>query len=140
MAGNTALALTTSHDTSDPLGNVFEPDVMLPSQFFSRECGLTGGERRLMVALLSDGIQSYIENALQPTRRRSPKQEEALAWVDTHDESYVFGFDSVCRSLGIEPEYLRRGLTRYVENMRMQILSGNRPAQVWKKIRRPRKK
>lgn len=139
----------------DAVSNVFEPDFMLPSQFLvPDEQGLTGGERRLMAALLSDGIEAYIAHqtslrtvaavnvatgsttgAFSGNRGRCDAQE----WVDTVDESYVFSFDNVCESLGINPHYLRLGLSRYIACIREARESGSNPKASWKKIRRPRK-
>ena len=136
----------------DAVSNVFEPDFMLPSQFLvPDEQGLTGGERRLMAALLSDGIEAYIAHLTSPrvstvsvaagssafggARGRCDAQE----WVDTVDESYVFSFDNVCESLGINPHYLRLGLARYIACIREARKSGSNPKASWKKIRRPRK-
>ena len=139
----------------DAVSNVFEPDFMLPSQFLvPDEQGLTGGERRLMAALLSDGIEAYIAHLISPRASygvSGDKAESAGAfagnrgrcdaqeWVDTVDESYVFSFDNVCESLGINPHYLRLGLSRYIACVRAARESGEAPKAGWKKIRRPRK-
>ena len=120
----------------DSFATFFEPDVVLPSQFLvADENGIDGGERKLMAAILSDGIEAYI---MQFAAQRSPaarKRVEACEWVETKDYAYVFSFDNVCECLGIDPEYLRMGLLRYVQS----VSEGqNRPA-AWKRIRRPRK-
>lgn len=129
----------------DNTSSVFEPDVMLPSQFLiPDEEGLIGGERRLMAALLSDGIEAYIHQAVSRTTElyaiaRPKVRTDACEWVETEDESYVFSFDNVCECLGINPEYLRLGLHRYVESIRELRASGEGAKTAWKKIRRPRK-
>ena len=141
----------------DAVSNVFEPDFMLPSQFLvPDEQGLTGGERRLMAALLSDGIEAYIAHLTSPRLAAVSAGEgnasrtngafggsrgrcDAQEWVDTVDESYVFSFDNVCESLGINPHYLRLGLSRYIACIREARESGTNPKASWKKIRRPRK-
>ncbi len=129
---------------ADTLSNLIEPDVMLPSQFFStEEAGVRGGERKLMAALLSDGIEAYIAQATVPKVKRRANAYDACEWVDTRDHSYVFSFDVVCESLGINPEYLRLGLNRYVEAACGSSKDTNGeprvPVLAWKKIRRPRK-
>jgi hypothetical protein len=125
----------------DSYSNFFEPDVMLPSQYLSPDQeGLAGGERKLMAALLSDGIEAYIsqKTSVSLTRRRA--KVDASEWVDTQDYTYVFSFDNVCECLGINPEYLRIGLQRYIDSVKQQRVNGTAPKTVWKKIRRPRKK
>ena len=127
----------TYSSTSADSSSIFEPDVVLPSQFFSgKQCGLNGGERRLMAALLSDGIEAYI---LHCAARRGGERIDAVDWVETRDQDYVFSFDNVCECLGIDPEYLRIGLKRYVDAARGQG-PGASAVRVWKKIRRPRKR
>ena len=131
----------------DSSSSVFEPDVMLPSQYLlPDEHGVSGGERKLMAALLSDGIEAYIHQAVsQLTCREAAVKKgraklDACEWVEAKDESYVFSFDNVCECLGIDPEYLRLGLYRYIDAIRT-VGSGSAAASsnVWKKIRRPRK-
>jgi hypothetical protein len=118
---------------------------MLPSQFLvPDEQGLTGGERKLMAALLSDGIEAYIHHSISEaigkrlSRKGKPKSD-ASEWVEAKDDSYVFSFDNVCECLGINPEYLRLGLFRYIETVRKSQQEGAAHTATWKKIRRPRK-
>lgn len=123
---------------NDPFVSLFMPDVVLPSQFqdIGRR-GLRGGERKLMAAMLSDGIDAYLEYCT------SDKTDELSAdvceWVHKRDSTYIFSFDVVCESLGIDPEYCRLGLARYLaayNNKRAGIVCEN----AWKRIRRPRRK
>ena len=105
-----------------------------------------GGERRLMAAILTDGIETYLAS-FEPVEKNtlmfscedddelklSERFVEARHWIHCDEESYVFSFQAVCRALGIEPNYLRFGLERYVATFReSQGVSG------WKKIRRQR--
>ncbi len=128
-------------DSFDALANIFEPDVMLPSQFnASDEDGVTGGERRLMAAILSDGIEAYIHQSIARLSGVQRGKSDACDWVEAPDPTYVFSFDNVCECLGINPEYLRLGLTKYVDAVRVTQLAGNGSSvSAWKKIRRPRK-
>ena len=126
--------------SNDSLANLFQPEAVLPSQFLANdEEGMDGGERKLMAALLSDGIEAYIASASSSADAYNQTDNaEAREWVDTKDYGYVFSFDVVCESLGIDPDYLRLGLARYVETIREQKRLGSQSTG-WKKIRRPRK-
>lgn len=127
-----------SYQAAEAISGLFQPDVVLPSQFSSRDnSGLAGGERKLMAALLSDGVEAYVSSVVSG-RKRDGKYQEICAWVETKDYAYVFSFDNVCECLGIDPDYLRLGLARYIDSVRQdrEFGSGKR---VWKKIRRPRK-
>lgn len=135
---NTTNALSSY--TNESYGGLFEPDVVLPSQYFAADDdGLHGGERKLMAALLSDGIEAYVAQCTSTTSTLNSGKIDAREWVEIRDEDYVFSFDNVCECLGINPEYLRLGLTRYVSSVQRQRQSGKTPKRVWKKIRRPRK-
>ena len=120
----------------DAFSTLFEPDVVLPSQFMlPDEQGVAGGERKLMAAILSDGIEAYIAQCTSTVSLKRRSKADAAEWVDTVDYSYVFSFDNVCECLGIDPNYLRMGLLRYIETVKGNF-GGHR---AWKKIRRPRK-
>lgn len=154
MAGSNlqALAFFGSDMSSGDVfsDNFFEPDIMLPEQFNgSDEFGLNGGERKLMAAILSDGIEAFMEQAQGIIKGISAKHD-AIDWVECDDCSYVFSFDNVCSSLGINANYLRFGLARYIQSIkkaRKNILqsattanSGSTSVEpvTWTKIRRPR--
>ena len=149
VASNTAASVsivssgfTSTHLT---LGNfetssLFEPDVIIPGHFLSSDEGQSrGGERRLMAALLSDGIEAYINqtSGASVDSRRQKNKFDAAEWIESSDDSYVFSFDNVCRSLGINPHYLRLGLTRFLKSTKNTKVN---ETPVWKKIRRPRKR
>lgn len=124
----------------DSLSALFEPDVVLPSQFLvPDENGLEGGERKLMAAILSDGIEAYIAQCTSGSLSSRRNRVDASEWVETKDYSYVFSFDNVCECLGIDPEYLRMGLLRYVQSVQERKDAQNGLNSNWKKIRRPRR-
>ena len=127
--------------SSDPLVSaLFQPDVMLPSQYQGEaEQGFSGGERKLMAAVLSDGVEAYISKCLSVHVSKNKNNTEAMDWVETPDASYPFSFDTVCYSLGIDANYLRLGLARYVQLIRDKQQNGTQIGGYWKKIRRPRK-
>jgi hypothetical protein len=69
-------------------------------------------ERRLMVAILEDAVSSLSTNLRQCNFRQRRQYEEAKHWVTTEEEGeWIFSFRSICEVLGIDPSYLRRGLT-----------------------------
>ncbi len=61
-------------------------------------------ERRLMAAVLFDAV-------LQLARRGSRGAAEATRWIrERDDEDTPFSFTTVCDALGLDVEYLARGL------------------------------
>lgn len=128
---------------ADFVSNLFEPDIILPTQINGvSERGICGGERRLMAALLSDGIEAYVSQCRGVRSRWTHDAGvDAEEWIDNNDQSYVFSFDVVCECLGIDPQYLRSGLKRYVSEMQNYSIHANEideAVTAWKKIRRPR--
>ena len=100
----------TIHDT----GRLFEPDAILPAQFYSmfKSSQYKEPERRLMVAILEDAVSSLSTNLRRCNFRQRRQYEEAKHWVTTEEESeWIFSFRNICEILGIDPSYLRRGLT-----------------------------
>lgn len=132
--------------STDSLQSMFEPDVLLPAQFFDgRKYRVFNGERKLMAALLVDGVEAYVSTSLReeeefpeiPEEDTGSYEKDARFWVHTRDRNYVFSFDNVCESLGLDPDYVRRGLQSYVGVQRTKRREGL--SFGWKKIRRPRK-
>ncbi|MBP9837567.1 MAG: hypothetical protein KBC84_02525 [Proteobacteria bacterium] len=130
-----------SRTANDSIGDIFEPDVMLPSQLLSPdEDGLIGGERKLMAAILSDGIEAYIHAKLAKDSKHNKIKLEIIDWVEKEGDTYIFSFDCVSESLGINAEYLRLGLFRYVNSVKKyNNANPDSGLEFWKKIRRPRK-
>ena len=71
---------------------------------------IVGPERTLMAALLFDGLQSYINYQCAQNEDTKRRFKEAHLWVHSADKEYIFSFENVCESLGIDPGYLRIGL------------------------------
>ena len=86
--------------------DVSVPDTLLPDQYFDR---LAAGacdspEKRLMFAVLLDAV-------IQLQRRNSPGGTEAEIWIRGEDVGEApFSFRNVCEALGLDAEYLARGL------------------------------
>lgn len=70
-----------------------------------------GPERDLLSALLFDGVQSYLNYANSGASEARTRYREACAWIYKRGDEYIFSFDSVCEGLGIDPDYLRSGLS-----------------------------
>ena len=103
--------LMTVHDT----GKLFEPDTILPTQFYAmfKNSQYREPERRLMVAILEDAVSCLSTDPHRCNLRQRKQYEEAKHWVSTDDEGeWIFSFRNICEVLGMDPGYLRRGLMR----------------------------
>src|SRR5919109_228606 len=91
-----------------------EPDVLAVHEYLSvyqYRPALTP-ERRLLAAILRDGIDCYMRYCLAKTRREKRMHRETEEWFFGEGEG-VFSFENVCEILKLAPGYIRRGLLHY---------------------------
>lgn len=104
------------------LPRLVEPEVLLPSQFYTRNRNLRvlEGERRLMLAILEDAVACFQKYA-GATRPRSRRLfQEAEDWFMDPDGTWVFSFEAICNVLNIDAEYFRRNLSKWKEELLAQ--------------------
>lgn len=97
---------------------LFEPDVLLPDEYqatFRRTVHLEP-ERRLMVAVLEDGIACYKKYYDAKRPRYKTLFQETEDWFFGKGNGWFFSFETVCETLGIDPDYLREGLLKWKED------------------------
>lgn len=101
----------------DRLAGLFEPDVLLPAQFFAafRRAGGLERERLLMLAVLEDAIDCYQKYAHSRDPRGRQMFEESREWVTSNDRIWLFSFENICDTLEINAAYVRRGLREWRE-------------------------
>ncbi len=94
---------------------LFEPDALLPAQFYAAFRGGPGvrGEKRLMLAVLEDALDCYQKYAVARDGHGQALFEEANQWIASGDRGWFFSYENICETLEINPEYLRRGLERW---------------------------
>jgi hypothetical protein len=66
--------------------------------------------RRLMLAVLADAVATFRRTAQACTRRDALIFAETAHWFASDDETEPFAFLTVCDALGLDAEYLRKGL------------------------------
>jgi hypothetical protein len=100
------------HPSEERLVALFQPDTLLPSQYLDRTRRRTehDGERRLMIAVLEDAVHVYRTQLGTRDPRGRQLFHEAEEWIEDTDRSWLFSFENVCDVLGLDAEYLRRGL------------------------------
>ena len=99
------------------LPGLFEPDTLLPIQYFEamRRKHLLEGEKRLILSVLEDAIECFMKCIDSPTNKGQRLFREADEWIFLEDKRWVFSFDNVADMLDINPEYMRRGLREWKE-------------------------
>lgn len=71
-------------------------------------------ERALLLALLEDAIHCYRKFATARNRAGRQQFREAEAWLMGGGDGTVFAFENVCALLGLDPEYVRRGVRQAI--------------------------
>jgi hypothetical protein len=108
----------------EKLPGLFEPDTLLPIQYFEamRRKHLLEGEKRLILSVLEDAVECYMKCIDSATNKGQRLFRDADDWINLEDKHWVFSFDNVCEMLDIEPGYLRRGLQLWKER-RLQAIA-----------------
>lgn len=97
-------------------GRFFAPDIITPEQYADRIRASTSDrpEMRLMVAVMENGIATYLHYAVDartPAKRRARRLfGEAKAWLESDDIDWPYSFANLCTALGYDATHLRRGL------------------------------
>lgn len=81
-------------------GDPFELDAVLPDQYNQQSAEFTP-EQRLMEATLLDAIRRY---------RKGSK--EARRWIAEPPSAHLYSFTTICTTLGIYADTLRRRLEK----------------------------
>ncbi len=114
---------------SGALASMMIPDALTPQQFYDgrrADSVVILPIKRLMLAVLEDAMrcfQGYF-NARTAMHRRL--FAEAEAWILDRKADGPFAFDTICETLGINPECMRTSLREW----RVQQLNGTAPPRL----------
>lgn len=89
-----------------------QPDTLITAQYLEtvrRKIHL-GPEKRLMLAVLEDGVICFQKNLLARTGKKKKLFQEAEDWILGEGSDWLFSFENICETLGLNPRYLRKGL------------------------------
>ena len=86
---------------------------------------LREGEERLMFAVLENAVEYFQKYVL--ARKPSGKQlfREAEEWFLDKDSDALYSFESICETLGLHPDPIRKGLMVWKEaKLRLSTVDG----------------
>ncbi|RMD84456.1 MAG: hypothetical protein D6815_04130 [Candidatus Dadabacteria bacterium] len=108
------------HQAEEHLTDLFQPDVLLPSQFFAplKRKRYSCGEHRLVRAIMQDAIECFQKHIHARDNKRRQLYLEAEQWIMNEEDTGVFSFNNVCELLGVNPDYLREGLLAWRDRER----------------------
>jgi hypothetical protein len=124
------MAFETGLTTGERLASLFQPDTVMPGQYLETFRRLTHlePEKRLMLALLEDGVACFQKYLTARDGRGKRIFQETEEWVLEEPSERLFCFANVCETLGFDADYLRKGLMRW----KAAQLEGRVTAQVLK--------
>jgi hypothetical protein len=111
----------------EKLPGLFEPDTLLPIQYFEamRRKHLLEGEKRLILSVLEDAVECFMKCIESATNKGQRLFRDADEWINLEDKRWVFSFDNVCEMLDINADYMRAGLRRWKERKLIAIQQRN---------------
>ncbi len=67
-------------------------------------------EKVLLLAVLEDAIHCYRKFAYVRDRAGSAQFSDVERWIMGGGREWIFAFETVCELLGLDPDYVRRGV------------------------------
>jgi len=101
---------------------VYQPD---PSTFFEyletlRSDRYQEPERRLMLAVLEDGVSTFQENLFNGTPEGRTLFRDAEEWFLRNDDHFVFSMNVICQFVGLDSDCVRHGLMKWKRESLLQ--------------------
>ena len=111
----------------DRTASLLEPDTVVPSQYYDRVGSDLAfqPEKRLMLAVLEEAISTFQRHVSSRTARSERLVAEVEEWTAGTDGEWPFSFENICAALGLEPEYIRTGMSRWKETERQRLRRGH---------------
>ncbi len=96
----------------DKLTFLFQPDTLLPTQYFSRLRSRSSlePEKALMLAVLEDAISCFKDNVSAENGNKKLLFNEAEEWILQKGTDWIFSFDNICEVFELNPQYVRHAL------------------------------
>jgi hypothetical protein len=102
---------------------------------------LREGEERLMLAVLENAVEYFQKYVLARNPRGKQLFQEAEDWILDKESGGLFSFESICETLGLHPDHIRKGLMVWKEaRIKMSYLQGHsedRPKLARGRIKHP---
>jgi hypothetical protein len=67
-------------------------------------------EKDLLIAILEDAIHTYRKYGRARDSEGKKQFRETEEWIMGGGNGWIFSFNNVCELLGLNPDYIRRGL------------------------------
>ena len=87
-------------------------DTTLGDQYFAtfRRAEHLEPEKALLMAILEDAIHCYRKYSAARDHAGRERFREAEQWIMEEGDDWLFSFENVCELLGLDPQFIRRGV------------------------------
>jgi len=111
------MAYDASLGAEEKMGSLFQPDTLLPAQYFDtvRRKANSEPEKKLMLAILEDAVNCFQKYIFAHDGKGKAIFHKAEDWILEENGDRLFSFETVCDALGFNPSYVRQGLLRWKE-------------------------
>lgn len=111
------MAYDAALGAEEKMGSLFQPDTLLPAQYFDtvRRQAHLEPEKKFMLAILEDAVACFQKYIFAHDARGKTIFAEAEQWIMEENGDWIFSFENVCDALGLNPSYVRQGLLRWKE-------------------------
>jgi hypothetical protein len=93
-------------------------DTTLRDQYFAtfRRSEHLEPEMALLMAILEDAIHCYRKYRAARDRAGRERFRETEQWIMEEGDDWLFSFENVCEALGLDPQFIRRGVRELSAN------------------------
>ena len=99
------------------------------------------GEERLMLAVLESAVEYFQKYVLARNPRGKQLFQEAEEWFLEKDSDELFSFESICETLGLHPDHIRKGLMVWKDSKlklgSVEAQIAGRPKLAKNRVKRP---
>ena len=108
----------SSLSLEERVASLFQPDTVLPAQYLEtvRRKTHMEPEKKLMLSVLEDAVACFQKYVGARDPRGKILLQEAEQWIHDESSDWLFSFDNICESLGLNPKYIRQGLLQWKGN------------------------
>lgn len=123
----------------EKISSLFQPDPFIPSRYLEtmERKSYLAAEKYLMLAVLEDAVVCFQKYLFARTPRERSLFRETEEWLFIEKRSdWPFSYGSICEALGIDPDYLRSGLSRWKEKIAPSNVAGRSRTRAGKGCKR----
>ncbi len=106
----------STEEINERVAALFQPDTLLRAQYLETVRSKTHleAEKELMLAVLEDAVTCFQKYFAAQDKIGTSLFHTAEEWILQQGKSnWLFSFDNVCETLGLNPGYIREGLLRW---------------------------